>query len=65
MLPVRYETIRTHKVEHMLGGLAPSRAEAVKEGMRLNGQPGQDRSQCDVVGIDHFNRLLWQLLATS
>jgi len=57
VLPVRYETIRTHKVEHMLGGLAPSRAEAVKEGMRLNGQPGQDRSQCDVVGIDHFNRV--------
>jgi hypothetical protein len=33
--------------------------------MRLDGQPGQDRSQCDVVGIDHFNRLLRQLLAIS
>ena len=65
MLPVRYETIRTHKVEHVLGGPAPSRAEAIEEGMRLKGQPGQDRSQCDVVGIDHFNRLLLQLLATS
>ena len=51
MLPVRYETIRTHKVEHMLGGFAPSRAEAIEEGVRLSGQSRQDRSQCDVVGI--------------
>ena len=65
MLPVRHEAIRTHKVKHMLGGCAPSRAEAIEEGTRLNGQPGQDRSQCDVVGIDHFNRVLWQLLSTS
>lgn len=65
MLPVRYETIRTHKVEHMLGGFAPSRAEAIEESVRLNGQPGQDRSQCDVVGIDHFNRVLRQLLSIS
>jgi hypothetical protein len=33
--------------------------------VRLNGQPGQDRSQCDVVGINHFNRVLRQLLSTS
>jgi hypothetical protein len=33
--------------------------------VRLNGQPGQDRSQCDVVGIGHFNRVLRQLLSTS
>jgi hypothetical protein len=60
VLPVRYEAIRANNVEHMLGRPAPPRAEAIEEGVRLGGQPGQDRGQCNAVGIlrDHLNRVL-------
>jgi hypothetical protein len=37
VFPVRYKTICTNNVEHMLSRPAPPRAEAIEEGMRLGG----------------------------